>query len=297
MLCEIKELLQKFDARATFFLCTDSVPGHEDALVDLIRAGSEMANHGCSDQPYGGLTESEFGAVFHRAENVCEVLRAKARGEELPELPELPESDVPEPAVQAAAAATAATAPLVEATNEAADAADAAVTADLPAEASSAASASSALSPLPGADASEASDASEGDPTVKRNWALGLSGLASGLARSPQRKAVEAEVPAVIPQSPYRWFRAPHADLSPNMQKVLSQNGFTNVLCDSFANDTQILDSSFIAETLLSLVDPRGGSIIVIHTPEPGFREHNFEALEILLQGLAERQLRAVTVH
>lgn len=296
MLCEIKELLQKFDARATFFLCTDSVPGHEDALVDLIRAGSEMANHGCSDQPYGGLTESEFGAVFHRAENVCEVLRAKARGEELPELPELPESDVPEPAVQAAAAATAATAPLVEATNEAADAADAAVTADLPAEASSAASASSALSPLPGADASEASDASEGDPTVKRNWALGLSGLASGLARSPQRKAVEAEVPAVIPQSPYRWFRAPHADLSPNMQKVLSQNGFTNVLCDSFANDTQILDSSFIAETLLSLVDPRGGSIIVIHTPEPGFREHNFEALEILLQGLAERQLRAVTV-
>ena len=63
------------------------------------------------------------------------MLRAKARGEELPELPELPESDVPEPAVQAAAAATAATAPLVEATNEAADAADAAVTADLPAEA------------------------------------------------------------------------------------------------------------------------------------------------------------------
>lgn len=278
MLCEIKELLQKFDARATFFLCTDSVPGHEDGLVDLIRAGSEVANHGCSDQPYGGLTESEFGAVFHRAENVCEVLRAKARGEELPELP-----DLPEPAVQAAQAAPA---PLVAATNEAADAADAA--------ASSAASASSASLGPEGPDLPGAAEASEG-PTA-RNWALGLSGLASGLARLPQRKTVEAEVPAVIPQSPYRWFRAPHADLSPNMQKVLSQNGFTNVLCDSFANDTQILDSSFIAETLLSLVDPRGGSIIVIHTPEPGFREHNFEALEILLQGLAERQLRAVTV-
>lgn len=57
---------------------------------------------------------------------MCEVLRAKARGEELPELP-----DLPEPA-QAAQAAQAAPAPLVAATNEAADAADAAVTADLP---------------------------------------------------------------------------------------------------------------------------------------------------------------------
>ena len=58
--------------------------------------------------------------------NVCEVLRAKARGE-VPELPDLPEP------VQAAQAAPA---PLVAATNEAADAADAAdaaVTADLPA--------------------------------------------------------------------------------------------------------------------------------------------------------------------
>ena len=52
--------------------------------------------------------------------NVCEVLRAKARGE-VPELPDLPEP------VQAAQAAPA---PLVAATNEAADAADAA---DLPA--------------------------------------------------------------------------------------------------------------------------------------------------------------------
>ena len=45
---------------------------------------------------------------------------------------------------------------------------------------------------------------------------------------------------------------------------------------DSFANDTQILDSSFIAETLLSLVDPRGGSIIA---PRPSFFYIPFDSL------------------
>ena len=47
---------------------TDWVPGHEDALVDLIRAGSEVANHGCMDRPYGGLPEAEFREAFLRAE-------------------------------------------------------------------------------------------------------------------------------------------------------------------------------------------------------------------------------------
>ena len=36
-----------------------------------------------------------------------------------------------------------------------------------------------------------------------------------------------------LAKSPHRWFRAPHADLSPAMQTVLDENGFTNVLCDA----------------------------------------------------------------
>ncbi|CAJ1372207.1 unnamed protein product [Effrenium voratum] len=79
MVPEVKELLGSFDATATFFLCTDTVPGHEEALIDLLRAGSEVANHCCSDQPYGGLPEPDFRVAFHRAENVCEELRARAR--------------------------------------------------------------------------------------------------------------------------------------------------------------------------------------------------------------------------
>ncbi|CAJ1331694.1 unnamed protein product [Effrenium voratum] len=193
MVPEVKELLGSFDATATFFLCTDTVPGHEEALIDLLRAGSEVANHCCSDQPYGGLPEPDFRVAFHRAENVCEELRARARV-------------------------------------------------------------------------------------------------------GPDAEPSESAVPPEAMSQPFRWFRAPHADLSSAMQKVLTEDGFTNVLCDSFANDTQISDPAFIARTLLSMVDQQGGSIIVIHMPERGFREHNFEALRLLLEGLRERRLRAVTV-
>lgn len=91
-----------------------------------------------------------------------------------------------------------------------------------------------------------------------------------------------------------RWFRAPHADLSDSMRTVLKRHGFANVLCDCFANDTLISDSHFIAQKLLSTVT--SGSILVIHMPERGFREHNFLALRELLQGLQQRSLRPVTV-
>eukprot|EP00931_Biecheleriopsis_adriatica_P090710 TRINITY_DN64644_c0_g1_i1.p1 TRINITY_DN64644_c0_g1~~TRINITY_DN64644_c0_g1_i1.p1 ORF type:complete len:517 (-),score=117.80 TRINITY_DN64644_c0_g1_i1:25-1362(-) len=92
------------------------------------------------------------------------------------------------------------------------------------------------------------------------------------------------------------WFRAPHADASPDMHRVLERHGFTNVLCDSFANDTILTDPRVIAEGLLSMVDNTGGSIVVIHTPERGFREHNLEALRLLLKGLQEKGLRATSL-
>lgn len=82
------------------------------------------------------------------------------------------------------------------------------------------------------------------------------------------------------------------------MRRVLRRHGFTNVLCDCFASDTTIIDPRFIASTLLSQVDRagEGGSILVIHAPERGFREHNLEALRLLLAGLKERCLSVVTV-
>ena len=38
------------------------------------------------------------------------------------------------------------------------------------------------------------------------------------------------------------------------------------------------------------------GSIIVLHMPEKGFREHTLKEMELLLEGLKKRGLRSVTL-
>jgi len=86
MLKEVRELLQEFNAKATFFLCTDYVPGHEEDLQALLRNGHEVANHGKEDRPYHNDTEEAFEQAFLEAEGVCERLRAdtQAANNEVP---------------------------------------------------------------------------------------------------------------------------------------------------------------------------------------------------------------------
>jgi len=98
----------------------------------------------------------------------------------------------------------------------------------------------------------------------------------------------ESETPAG------RWFRAPHGRLSPAMKSVINRHGFKHVLCDCYANDPWIADSDFIARTMLdSALD---GSVAVIHMPERGFREYNFQALRQFLKGLQERDFQTVSL-
>eukprot|EP00401_Gymnodinium_catenatum_P052224 CAMPEP_0117521674 /NCGR_PEP_ID=MMETSP0784-20121206/33808_1 /TAXON_ID=39447 /ORGANISM="" /LENGTH=377 /DNA_ID=CAMNT_0005317711 /DNA_START=60 /DNA_END=1193 /DNA_ORIENTATION=- len=78
------------------------------------------------------------------------------------------------------------------------------------------------------------------------------------------------------------------------MRRVINRHGFTHVLTDCYANDPWISDPAFIAETMLE--QAAHGSVAVIHMPERGFREYNFEALQRFLAGLPERGLRAVTL-
>ena len=90
------------------------------------------------------------------------------------------------------------------------------------------------------------------------------------------------------------WYRAPHAAISDNMHIVLDKYNLTHVIGDVFANDTSIPDPDWISNFILKKVKP--GSIIIIHMPEKGVREWNYKALEDILIGLSEMNLKVVTL-
>ena len=91
-----------------------------------------------------------------------------------------------------------------------------------------------------------------------------------------------------------KWYRAPHAKLSDTMQLVLEERNLIHVISDSFANDTAIPDSKWISEFILKHVQP--GSIIVIHMPERGVREWLYEAMELTLIGLKNKDLEVLNL-
>jgi len=90
------------------------------------------------------------------------------------------------------------------------------------------------------------------------------------------------------------WFRAPQAKFTASMREAVLRNGMRHALGDCYCDDYAIEDPLYIAETLLGQV--ASGSVIVLHMPERGFREHCLEALDLLLQGLSERGLQCTTL-
>jgi len=252
MMPEVIELLNEFNAKATFFLCSDYVKHHREDLVDALRAGHEIANHGGADRPYSADSEEAFESAFLASESICESLRREACGGYLPKRGDF--RSLPKEAW---------------AVCHQRFTKSAALTARCP-----------------------SSDGAVSNSAAKNRWSSIASTFISAAKKQPPEKALIEPRPA----RHTRWFRAPHADMSPEMQRVLIRHGFTNVLCDCFANDTLIADSAFLAETLLSMVDPHGGSMLIIHAPERGFREHNFDAIRALLLGLQQRNMRVLTV-
>mmetsp|Transcript_502 Transcript_502/g.751 ORF Transcript_502/g.751 Transcript_502/m.751 type:complete len:274 (-) Transcript_502:638-1459(-) len=93
---------------------------------------------------------------------------------------------------------------------------------------------------------------------------------------------------------PNNWFRPPHAKLNKSMMDVLIGHGKTVIMTDCFANDTAIPDPVFISDYILKNVKP--GSILLIHMPERGFREWNYEAMERTLEGLEKQGYEVGTV-
>ena len=91
-----------------------------------------------------------------------------------------------------------------------------------------------------------------------------------------------------------KWYRAPFGNLSHSMQIVLRKHDMIHVIPDVFAHDTFIPDPKWIAKYILKRVKP--GSIILIHMPEKGTREWNFEAMRLTLIGLKEKGLKVKTL-
>ena len=77
------------------------------------------------------------------------------------------------------------------------------------------------------------------------------------------------------------------------MARVLEQEGYTLVLCDAFGMDT-VCGADYVARHILRTA--RGGSVVLMHMPERGFREHNLPAMRAVLAGLARRGLRCRTL-
>ena len=98
-----------------------------------------------------------------------------------------------------------------------------------------------------------------------------------------------------LPGAPrVRWFRAPQGIYTDRMRKVVQDHNLRHAIGDAYCDDWGVRDAKWIARTLLKQVKP--GSIIILHMPEKGFREHTFEALELLLQGLSKRGLKCTTL-
>ena len=91
-----------------------------------------------------------------------------------------------------------------------------------------------------------------------------------------------------------KWYRAPHASINDSMHEIIKKHNLVHVIGDSFANDTSIPDAKWIAQFILKRVQP--GSIIIIHMPEKGVREWNYEAMELILMGLKEKNLNILNL-
>eukprot|EP00405_Crypthecodinium_cohnii_P014313 CAMPEP_0206450438 /NCGR_PEP_ID=MMETSP0324_2-20121206/18723_1 /ASSEMBLY_ACC=CAM_ASM_000836 /TAXON_ID=2866 /ORGANISM="Crypthecodinium cohnii, Strain Seligo" /LENGTH=315 /DNA_ID=CAMNT_0053920083 /DNA_START=225 /DNA_END=1173 /DNA_ORIENTATION=+ len=75
MIREVQELLREYEAKATFFVCTDYVQSHESKFRELLSDGHEVANHCPADRSYMEDSEEAFEEALLRAERTCERLR------------------------------------------------------------------------------------------------------------------------------------------------------------------------------------------------------------------------------
>lgn len=67
---DILAILERYDAKATFFNISGQVPRHEEILHQTLAAGHEVGNHLTADEPSIRLTPDEFEANLLAAEAI-----------------------------------------------------------------------------------------------------------------------------------------------------------------------------------------------------------------------------------
>jgi peptidoglycan/xylan/chitin deacetylase (PgdA/CDA1 family) len=118
--------------------------------------------------------------------------------------------------------------------------------------------------------------------------------LPAGEFEQQLRDATQA-IEAVPGVGRVRWFRAPQALYTQSMERTVTSHGLRHALGDCYADDWAMEhNADFVARTILK--QARDGSVIVLHQPERGFREHTFAILRQVLEGLRAKGLKCRTL-
>ena len=67
---QILEILEEYDARATFFLITDHISGNETLVERMVSEGHELGNHMTADEPSIKMSDQEFEKELLKADKV-----------------------------------------------------------------------------------------------------------------------------------------------------------------------------------------------------------------------------------
>jgi peptidoglycan/xylan/chitin deacetylase (PgdA/CDA1 family) len=64
------EILKENDATATFFVIGNQVPGNEEILADIVRAGHELGNHAMHDEPSVSLSSDVLAQEINQVDTI-----------------------------------------------------------------------------------------------------------------------------------------------------------------------------------------------------------------------------------
>ena len=74
---DILAVLERYDAKATFFNISDHLPGHEATVAKAVAAGHELGNHLTADEPSIRLSTDDFESDMIAAEEVWQAYLPK----------------------------------------------------------------------------------------------------------------------------------------------------------------------------------------------------------------------------